>query len=277
LGVFYGLLTAVGFGTADFMVTGVSRRIGPMRAVYLIQVFGLIALAGVAVVRREPLPPAGSAWVLAALFGLVNFGGMYFLYRSFTVGSLSVCSPIAASYAVVTGLLALASGERPPRLVLLGALILVMGVIVVARGSGGGAASLAGVPEALTAAGFIGVFFWGMDGVTDDLGWLWPVIVDRVVMLCCAFALLVRAGAISPEPEPGTGRLMIAASGMDTLGLVAFNLGIERAFTTSTSALGSLYSAIAVVLAWLFLRERLARAQWAGIGAILTGILLVSL
>lgn len=277
MGIFYGLLTALGFGSADFFVTHASRRAGPMRALYAIQLVGLLALLAVVLARREAVPSRSDTWLWAVLLGAVDFAGMYCLYRAFTVGSLAVCSPIAAGYAVVTGMLTLIDGERPPALALLGALALVAGVAVVARGAGAaGGATLAGVPFAVAAAGLLGVFFWGMDDVTAAWGWLWPVVVTRAAMLVCAAALLARSGGLSPRPEPGTGRLLVAAALLDTLALAAFNLGVERAYTTTTTALGSLYSTVAVVLAWLFLGERLGRLQQAGIGAILLGVLLVS-
>jgi drug/metabolite transporter (DMT)-like permease len=277
MGVFNGLLTAFGFGTADFFVTRASRRVGPLRSLYLIQCFGLLALLALVLIRREAPPELSMAWLWMLLLGVVDFVGLYCLYRAFTIGSLAICSPIAASYAVVTGMLALATGERPPGLVLVGAAVLVIGVAIVARGGGGGPSTLAGVPEALAAALLLGIFFWGMDSITDEMGWLWPVVINRAQMLLCALVILAPRGEATVRPEPGTGRLLLAASLLDTLGFVAFNLGLAHAFTTTTTALGSLYSAVAVVLAWLFLRERLSRAQWAGIAIILAGVLLVTL
>jgi drug/metabolite transporter (DMT)-like permease len=277
LSTIYGLLTAAGFGTADFFVTRASRRVGPLRSLYLIQCFGLIALLALVLIRREAPPELSITWLWMLLLGAVDFAGIYCLYRSFTVGSLAICSPIAASYAVVTGLLALATGERPPNLVLAGAVVLVIGVAIVARGGGGGPSTVAGVPEALAAALLLGIFFWSMDRITEEMGWLWPVVINRAQMLLCALIVLARRGEATVRPEPGTGTLLLAASLLDTLGFIAFNLGLEHGFTTTTTALGSLYSAVAVVLAWLFLRERLAGRQWAGIAVILTGVLLVSL
>ena len=57
---------------------------------------------------------------------------------------------------------------------------------------------------------------------------------------------------------------------------VAYNLGITVSLTAVVSVISSLFSAVTVLMAWVFLRERLARWQWAGVGAILVGIVLVS-
>jgi uncharacterized membrane protein len=43
------------------------------------------------------------------------------------------------------------------------------------------------------------------------------------------------------------------------------------------TALASIFSAVTVLLAWVFLRERLHVVQWAGVAGLLIGVLLVSL
>ena len=63
---------------------------------------------------------------------------------------------------------------------------------------------------------------------------------------------------------------------LDTAANVAYNLGITVSLIAVVSVISSLFSAVTVLLAWVFLRERLARWQWAGVGAILVGIALVS-
>jgi drug/metabolite transporter (DMT)-like permease len=63
---------------------------------------------------------------------------------------------------------------------------------------------------------------------------------------------------------------------LDTAANIAYNLGIATALTSIVSVLSSLFSAVTVLLAALFLGERLARWQWAGVVAILLGIALVS-
>ena len=69
---------------------------------------------------------------------------------------------------------------------------------------------------------------------------------------------------------------VVGVAVLDTAANVAYNLGITVSLTAVVSVISSLFSAVTVLLAWVFLRERLARWQWAGVGAILVGILLVS-
>jgi uncharacterized membrane protein len=63
----------------------------------------------------------------------------------------------------------------------------------------------------------------------------------------------------------------------DSLAWVVFIFGTRTEYTTVVTALASLFSAVTILLAWAFLKERLASNQWAGIAIVLLGILLVSL
>jgi drug/metabolite transporter (DMT)-like permease len=274
----YGLVAALSFGTADFMVTLAARRTGVLQAFFYVQLLGLMAIALVAGITQAALAPPSDAWVWMALIAAVNFAGVLLLYRAFAVGTLAIVSPIGSGFAVVTSLLALLSGERPPILVLAGATLLGLGVTVVTRGNRGPErASPAGVPEALGAALCIGVYFWALDSVTPTLGWVWPVVVTRVVQLTLALFALACRGRVPLLPENGTRRYLLVAAALDTLALVAFSVGLEGAYTTATTALTSLYSVVAVLLAWLFLCERLSRQQGIGVGVLLVGVLLVAL
>jgi drug/metabolite transporter (DMT)-like permease len=281
VGIVYGLAAALCFGTADFVVTQAARRTGVLPALFAIQVLGLLAVSAVVLLAGAVPAPPSAAWGVAVAIGAVNFVGTLLLYRAFAVGTLAIVSPIASGFAVVTGLLAFAGGERPPGLVLLGAVLLVLGVAAVTGGGrAGGKKSLLGVPEAIGAALCLGTYFWALDGVTPTLGWLWPVLVTRAVQLAGAAGVLVVLRQLRPGLA-GTGRntglFLLGAAVLDTAALLAFNLGLEQAYTTTTTALTSLYSAVAVLLAWTLRRERLSPGQWTGVGVILLGVLLVSL
>jgi drug/metabolite transporter (DMT)-like permease len=279
MSIIYGLSAAVFFGVADLFATKSARRVGVLRTLLAVQVLGLAAMIAVILVKGESPSGSTSAWLEMALISVVSFGGVLLLYRAFAIGTLSLVSPIASGFAVVTAGLALAAGERPPGLAVAGALLLVGGVTVVSRSGDARGATIAGVPEAVGATVGFGIYFWALGELTPELGVYWPVIVTRSVELVLAVALL---WLWPPPPIPvdevrSTFPFFVAAAVLDTAALLAFNLGVDSAFTTTTTALTSLYSAVTVLLAWGILRERLARAQWAGVGVVLAGVFLVSL
>jgi len=63
---------------------------------------------------------------------------------------------------------------------------------------------------------------------------------------------------------------------LDTSAYVLNNFGMMREQTSVVSVLASLYGAVTVGLAAVFLRESVSRVQWLGIAAIFVGIILIS-
>jgi drug/metabolite transporter (DMT)-like permease len=300
MGILFGLTAAFSWGVADFVVTRIARDLGVAQAFFYVQVIGM-GLIGLLLLASPALPaPTAGMWLLVVGIGLFNLAGTLLLYRSFAIGTLALVSPIASAFAVVSALLALLAGERPALLALLGALLLIGGVVVVTRSQPGtddqrattkhersafvGRWSLVvgqqvppGVPEAIGVALCFGISFWALDFVTPALGILWPVLVLRIVEAVAVVLFLLRLRTPPARLTRGMAALVLAAAALDTLAFVAFNLGIGSAYTSIVTALASLFSAVTVLLAWAILRERLARAQWAGVAIILAGVLLVSL
>jgi len=76
-----------------------------------------------------------------------------------------------------------------------------------------------------------------------------------------------------------TGKVRWMALGMgafDSGAFVLSNLGMQMEQVAVISVLGSLYGAVTVVLAAIFLREHISRWQWSGIVLIFAGISLIS-
>jgi len=276
MGVLFGLIAAFGWGAGDFVISRIARKIGPLPTLLYVQLAGLLAIGLVLLVRRDPFPADLGVWARAAGVNMLNVVGTLCLYRALAVGTLAIVSPLAASFAVVTALLAVLGGERLAPATLLGVAVVVGGVIVVARAPGASAASLEGVPAAFGAALCYGIFFYLLVPVTASMGIAWPVLVARILTgATAALLLLVRR----EQPLQLTPRLvgaMLLATSLDTLGFLAYNSGISTAYVSVVTAMASIFSAVTVLLAWIFLRERLAPSQWAGVAAVLAGVLLVS-
>jgi drug/metabolite transporter (DMT)-like permease len=64
---------------------------------------------------------------------------------------------------------------------------------------------------------------------------------------------------------------------LDTSAFVLSNRGMQMEQVAIVSVLGSLYGAVTVGLAAIFLREHVAKRQWVGIVTIFLGIFLISL
>jgi drug/metabolite transporter (DMT)-like permease len=63
---------------------------------------------------------------------------------------------------------------------------------------------------------------------------------------------------------------------LDTCAFVMSNYGMQIEQVAVVSVLASLYGAVTVALAAIFLREHISRWQWFGISFIFAGIFLIS-
>jgi drug/metabolite transporter (DMT)-like permease len=101
------------------------------------------------------------------------------------------------------------------------------------------------------------------------------------VIRLTSFSVLGLAAAPARQslklPSGSVWWLLAAVGVMDTAAFIANNAGLHTGQISVVSVLASLYGAVTVVLAWIFLRERLGPTQWFGILLIFAGIVLVSL
>jgi drug/metabolite transporter (DMT)-like permease len=293
MGIVLGLLAAVFWGSGDFLTRGVTRALGTYRTLLYMQATGLVGVTLFMLATGEFArvgSAAPGAWALLTGATLINTVGTFGLYRALQTGVLAVVSPIAASYSAVTVVLAVLSGETLTAAHLAGIAIIIVGGVLAAleqpptpRAFWSDSAARQGwklprgVPWALLAAAGYGTFFW-LFGVyvTPVYGGVFPV---WFVRLFTPILLLTLALPLRRDVRPPVGRLwlpVVAIGTLDTAAFISSTVGMTTEQVSIVTVLSALFSAVTVVLVWIFLREPLRRIQWVGIGLIFVGIVLVS-
>jgi drug/metabolite transporter (DMT)-like permease len=314
LAIILGLTGALCWGGADFAARFASRRVGAYRTLFFMQFFGFIALSVYLKSRGgffEGIAPGWHPWALAALAGVINMIASLSLYHSFQIGVMSIVAPVSSAYPALTVALAIASGERITALRGAGLAVTLVGVILAATTFTSAAASTLnetaakesatketgakdsaaketaaketahlskGVGWAILAALGLGVLFWFLGFyVVPAVG---PTISVWVIRLT-SFSVLALAAIPTRQslklPIGSVWWLLAAVGFLDTAAFVANNAGLHTGQVSVVSVLASLYGAVTVILAWIFLREKLERSQWLGIILIFAGIVLVSI
>ncbi|TMQ71199.1 MAG: EamA/RhaT family transporter [Candidatus Eisenbacteria bacterium] len=283
MGVLLGALAATFWGLGDFLITLLTRRVGTGRALLSIQLLSLLLWLALLAARPGVQGAGALPWTIVVATALCHVLGLALVYRAFEIGTLSIVSPISAGFAVVTAILSLASGERPPALALGGAALLVGGAVLATRApaASGPRASWAGVPEALLSALAFGTMFWLFYFfVQPAMGFRWPLVLLKAAAVTGSVLAYLSKPRGPRAAAPGLRiqvvGLALGAAAADTLAWLAYIGGTATSYATIVTALASLFSVVTVLLARRFLRERLAPHQWSGVVAILLGILLVS-
>lgn len=294
MGIIYGLTAAVCWGAADFLVRYSTRIIGSFRTLFFMQALGCIALTVLLVTTGELATVSHHAsvqgWLWALLTALLSTFSSLALYRAFEIGVISVVSPIAATYAAVAVLLALLSGTRLSPLHGAGLAVALLGVGLTATSFVPSSPEVQptlpghhgwlprGVDWAILSAVGFGLTFWLFGvRVTPELGGIVPVWVVRLTASSALALVALPTRQSLKWPTRRAWWLVIGVAILDTTAYVANVVGLTTHQIAVVNVMASLFSAVTVLLAWIFLRERLRWNQWLGIGLIFASIALVSL
>jgi drug/metabolite transporter (DMT)-like permease len=289
MGVLLGLLTAAAWGSSDFLARFATRRIGSLRTTLYMQLTGFVLLT-------LCLPWVGGwghlldgsgwkPWAWGLLAGVFNGFASLALYRSFEVGKMAVVAPLSASYPALTVALSFFSGERLTIFRMAGIAFILAGVVAVAKGESPAPSGeradrkiSSGVAWAILSALGFGILFWLLGTrVVPAVGFAATVWMIRLTSsLLTAIVLIVGRQQLAPPRELSISGLLLSMGFLDTAAFILNNLGMLLDQVSVVSVLASLYGAVTVLLAAIFLREHLARWQWLGIAAIFAGIGLIS-
>ena len=283
MGIALGLLAALCWGLSDCCATVAARRGNVLQTVLAFHVLSAAVLA-IAVAATGGLADVGVEHVLVFLGnGILGAGAYLLFYRALAIGPISIVSPIVSGYAAVTVLLAvLILGEQ-----LVGGQIaaIVIAFVGVALASTDitkmhriERRELGGIGLAVLSMVFIGVFLFWVAYYSEELGWLTPIFLGRIFTTLFLLALAMRGGLeqLVPRTRLLVG-LVVAIATLDTVGYVAFNVGVQRADTSVVATAAAPYAVVPIIAGVVFLHERPAVSQWVGVAAVLVGIVFLGL
>jgi drug/metabolite transporter (DMT)-like permease len=289
MGILLGLLTAIGWGGADFTARFSTHRIGTLRTMFYMQFTGFLLLT----ISMRWLGGWGhltdgsgwQPWAWGFLAGLLNACATLSLYRAFEIGKMAVVAPLSASYPALTLILSWFGGDHLSVARVAGILLILSGVVVVAGGEHAPAENSAqpvktntrGIGWAIAASVGFGLLFWLLGiRVVPRVGAIQAVWMIRLASSLLAGTILLCAAQPMLLPRGSVRWMALSMGTFDTLAFVLSNRGMQMEQVAVISVLGSLYGAVTVALAAVFLREYISRWQWTGIATIFAGIFLIS-
>jgi len=272
--VLFGLCSALTWGAGDFFGGVAAKRSSLFSVIIFSQIAGAAVLTAMALLFAEPLPPF-PVLLVGGGAGILGDIGLMSLYYALSRGKMGVAAPVSGVVAAMIPVLVGAVVEGlPGALQAAGFVLAVAGIWLVAR-SETSAMRLTDLGLPIIAGIGFGVFYIVIDQVSN-IAVYWPLVAARLFSI----TLLVLVGLVLRQPlTPARGQLpVIAVSGMlDAGGNVFFALAALAGRLDIAGVLSSLYPATTVVMAGLFLKERLSRPQTVGVVATLAAIVLIVL
>ena len=269
------LAGALCWGVGDFFGGLASRRMAVIAVLAISQAIGLAGVLLWVGLTRESFPGVEKLLpaVAAGVVGLVGLGA---LYRGLAIGAMGIVAPISAASPVV-GLSADAvQGTYPAALQWLGITLVLAGIAALSRepaAAGGGRVS-SGVGLALLAALGFGLFVVGLDAGSDESA-AWAVVAARATSVSIA-VLVALLLSTSLRPARGAWPLLVAIGIGDTLANVLVAIASTQGSVGIVAVLSAMYPVVTVLLARLFLDERLTTPKRVGGAVAIGGAVLVA-
>ena len=270
--VVLGLLSAIVWGCGDFGGGLLTRRTALFGVVLGSQLVGMAMAFVLALVRGETaMLPADVVWsVLAGLAGGIGISG---LYNGLAVGRMGVVAPITA---VLAALIPVAAGILlqgiPAPLVVVGIGLAIVAVLLVSRvGDDPDAPDRpSGLRFALIGGVGIGLFSVFVAQLSDGHAFGPLTLIRGTEAALIGVVVLVTRASWRPErrlwaPIAGVGVLDMAGNG-------AFILAVQAGSLAVAAVLSSLYPVTTVILAAVFLRERVTATHAVGIALAIAAI-----
>jgi drug/metabolite transporter (DMT)-like permease len=273
--VVYGLLAALLIGSSDFLGARSAGRTTALQTTTAAFLGGAVAVAAFSPALGTPV---ARDLGLGAISGIATAVALTALWQGYARSSIGVAAPVAAVFS--TGLPVIYEALRGDASGGLGWSGLVVGIVALVltswnpRGSDTGDDVRSGVVLGTVA----GVAFAAMYVIaisTSEASGTWPVAAQRLT----AFALAVAFGLSTgrrPFADIASVRWSLLAGVFGACGVASTVYGGQRGPVAPVIVAGSMYPAVAVGLAWLFMRQRLTRRQVAGLVAALIGVALIA-
>lgn len=275
-------LTAVGvWGVSDYLGGIGARRANAFLFTSIVHASGMVLTAALALTLGLQFPVGSSIlWAFAA--GSIGGIAVAIFYRALAGGQMGLVAPVAAvlGAAIPTVVDAFSEGFPGTRH-LFGFLLAGVGVWLISRAesSGPGNAERTGQrPRGLGMAILSGCGFAGFYLCihhTGNASPLWIAVCSRLASLLVTFTIVIFGRQLSPVSRSVLG-IAIAAGILDITGTIVFIRASQLGRLDTPVVLSSLYPAVTVILARIFLHEHFSRARTIGMLAALAAVPMIA-
>ena len=279
LAIVSGVCAALSWGSGDFTAGFATKKNAVLSVLVLAQLVGLVMLTCLALITAEPWPGVRDI-LLGSVGGIAGGAGCIMLYRALAHGRMGVAAPFSAiSTAVLPAVVSMFTDGMLPAHRLAG-IVLALAAVWFLSGGGfrfdkGKSGMPPELPLALCAGLGFAAFFICIDQ-TSSTALFWPLCWARLSSVVL-FSFIARVRHELRFPDIRQCALIALAGVLDTGGNVFFALSADLGRLDVAAVLSSLYPGATVFLAFSLLKEKLHSGQWAGLGAALAALLLISL
>lgn len=200
-------------------------------------------------------------------------------FKSLKLGKVSIVMPVASCWAVTTVLLSLIFlNQSLMRNHIIGVVLAIVGAILVSfkwKDLKKLQNRAEGVTYAVVAALAYGIDFVIIDIIANEIDWFFPILFVGLVTAC--YLSIYAAVSKKDISFPKNVWLFIVLVGvLDTLAYLSYSSSVTTIYGAIVAPIGAVSPAISIILAKLFLKERIEINQEIGMVSVLIGVIMLS-
>ena len=266
------------WGAADYHAGNLSKKFRPTAVLAVTQIIGLIFGIILATVSGawDAQALGSQGYLLPGIAaGFCGYIGLICLYRALATGRMGVVSPISAMSGLVPVFYAIFFlDERFSQIVTIGVVLALLGAFMASGPEVSQGLPLKPVMLALGAAlGFGCALAFMAEGSQSSA--LMTMVAMRAATLIVSVVILVRlrgTGGMGKADLP----LLIFIGVADFSANLILGVATTKGLVSLANVLGALYPIMTALLAFIFLRERLHKVQYAGIISAVLGVAVIA-
>ncbi len=273
-----------GWGIYDFLGGVIAKQIGSFRSLFWSQLAGLISILLLAIVFKLSVNAPVLVIVLSIIAAILYSAGYLFFFKGFEIGNISIIAATMNLWAVFTILLAfMFMGQRLSVLQTIGVLMIIFGAAFASLNWGEIRNQRfklsAGVREAVFGAFFFGIFWNVSEIISEKIGWLLTTLFIKlgIILFLSAFGFFAKQEIVLAKISKKT-KYVILLMGVVEAGAVALvNYGLAIGDAILITPIASALSVVTILLAIIFLKDKITKIQGFGIVVAIAGIIVTAL
>ena len=268
----YGMAAVMAWGTSDFLGGYATRRANAFLFTTVVNIGGLLLVGTLVTYTHAPFPSGrGVLWMLAG--GVSGGAALAIFYRALSSGRMGLTAPVAAVLsAAIPTVFSMFTEGLPGRTPVIGFLLAAIGLWLITRTENGSTPEGIGL-ALLAGTGFAGFYLCVRQAGDGSAFWIATftragglLITGLIVLLRRNFSDITATGV----------RWGLLTGCVDSLGTILFVHANQTGRLDEAVVISSLYPAVTVLLARIFLKEHFTRWRFVGLVAALAAVPMIA-
>jgi len=280
LSILLGIGGMFGWGIYDFLGGVFAKQIGSFKSLFWSQLAGLISIFLLALFFKSNLNISGLIIFLSIIASILYSAGYLFFFKGFEIGNVSIIAATMNLWAVFTMSFAfLFMGQRLSSIQTIGVVMILFGATLASLNwtemKNQNFQLSAGVKEAIFGAFFFGVFWNVSEIISEQIGWVLTTLFIKfgIILFLLLFSFLTKQGIGLTQIPKKTIYIILLMGVIEAIAVALVNYGLTIGDAILITPIASALSIVTILLAIIFLKEKITKIQGIGISMAIIGII----